>query len=109
MPGIVRENFDVSQPNYPGKTSDSYGYSLFDGHKYNAGTATAFCPTLTSNSDVIGILLDLEAHTMTYFCNGQIIGCAFGQIPVQPDVIKYYPAIGFYALDDWVSLIKTSS
>jgi hypothetical protein len=109
MLGIVRENFDAGKTQYPGITSNGYGYYLHNGQKYHAGAATAFCPTLPRNGDVIGILLDLEARTLTYFNNGQILGCAFGQIPVQPDVIKYYPAVGFFELGHWVSLINTSS
>jgi len=109
MLGIVRENFDASQSQFPGSTSDNYGYYLNSGKKYRGWTDTDFCPILPRNGDVIGILLDLEARTLTYFNNGQILGCAFGQIPAQPNVIKYYPAVGFYELGHWVSLINTSS
>jgi len=107
MIGIVQPTFNISLLHYPGKTSDSYGFYLINGNKYNNGIATAFTTDLPQNNDVIGVLLDLEARTLTYFKNGKILGTAFGLLPDQGTNAKYYPAVGFYELGQWVSLIRT--
>lgn len=105
--GIVSKAFDVSLSQYVGQTSSSYGICLADGKKYFNNTATEFISTanLPKNDDVIGILLDLDAQTLTYFKNGKLLGTAFGQIPLST---KYYPAVSFYQLGAWISLIKTT-
>jgi hypothetical protein len=108
MIGIISSAFNVSLPQYVGQTSDSYGFYPHNGQKYNNGANVVFTSDLPKNGDVIGVLLDLEARTLTYFKNGQILGTAFGQIPLQGNDIKYYPAISCYELGNWVSLIKTT-
>jgi hypothetical protein len=106
--GIVSSAFDTSVLQYPGQTSDSYGFQLYHGHRHNNAQATAFTTDLPKKGDVIGVLLDLDAQTLTYFKNGQILGTAFSQILLQSTNIKYHPAVGFYELGQWVSLIKTT-
>ena len=107
MIGIVPTDFNTSLALYPGETANSYGFYVFNGTKYgSSSTAIAFSADLPKNNDVIGVLLDLEARTLTYFKNGQIIGTAFGEISIQ-DNIKYSPAIGLHSFGAWVSLIKT--
>jgi hypothetical protein len=105
MIGIVSSNFDTSLTQYPGDTGDSYGFYVHTGNKYHSG-ASAFVSDLPQNNDVIGVLLDLEARTLTYFKNGQILGTAYGELPLKGN-IKYYPAIGLCELGGWVNLIKT--
>lgn len=105
--GIVSSAFNTSLAQYPGQTSDSYGLYLIHGQKYNNAVPVAFTSDLLQNNDVLGILLDLEARTLTYFKNGQILGTAFGQLPLQGTNTKYYPAVGLYELGQWVSLIRT--
>jgi hypothetical protein len=108
MIGIVQSTFDTSLLQYVGQTSDSYAFYLHNSHKYNNSASVALTSDLARNGDVIGVLLDLEARMLTYFKNGQILGTAFGQIPLRSTDIKYYPAISFFELGHWVSLIKTT-
>lgn len=60
---------------YPGQDATSYGYASNNGEKYNNG-ATAYGATWTAN-DVIGIALDLDAGTLTFYKNGTSQGTAF--------------------------------
>jgi hypothetical protein len=106
MIGIVSSNFNTSSDQFPGYTGDSYGFYVTNGTKYRSAAPSAFVLDKPQNNDVIGVLLDLEARTLTYFKNGQILGTAFGELSLQ-DNIKYYPAIGLYELGGWVNLIKT--
>lgn len=107
MIGIVPTDFNTSLAQYPGLTASSYGFYVVNGTKYRSGAATAITTDLPKNNDVIGVLLDLEARTLTYFKNGQIIGTAFGEISIQDD-IKYSPAIGLHSFGAWMRLIKTT-
>jgi hypothetical protein len=106
MIGIVSSNFNTGLAQYPGNTDDSYGFYVQNGTTYRSAAPSAFVADLPQNNDVIGVLLDLEAKTLTYFKNGQILGTAFGELPLQGN-IKYYPAIGLAELGGWVNLIKT--
>lgn len=106
MIGIVTSNFDTGAAVYPGNTADSYSLYVHNGYKYNK-EAVMFTTDLPRKDDVIGVLLDLEARTLTFFKNGYILGTAYGQLPVHGTSIKYYPAIGMYQLGQWVTLIKT--
>ncbi|CAF3215452.1 unnamed protein product [Rotaria sp. Silwood2] len=101
MIGIVTKNFDTGSILYPGNTSDSYSFYVHNGNKYNDSNAAAFTTDLPKNSDVIGVLLDFDARTLTYFKNGQIVGTAYGQLPVHGTDVKYFPAVGFYKLGQW--------
>ncbi len=105
--GIVLPTFNISLIHYPGATNDSYGLCLSNGQKYNNSVGTAFTSDLPKNNDVIGVLLDLEARTLTYYKNGQILGTAFGLLPDKGTNAKYYPAVGLRELGLWVSLIRT--
>jgi hypothetical protein len=60
---------------YPGQDATSYGYASNNGEKYNNG-ASAYGATWTAN-DVIGIALDLDAGTLTFYKNGTSQGTAF--------------------------------
>jgi hypothetical protein len=106
--GIVSSAFDTSVLQYSGQTSDSYGFQLYSGHRHNNAKSTVLTTDLPKNGDVIGVLLDLDAQTLTYFKNGQILGTVFGQIPVRSTDIKYHPAVACYELGSWVSLIRTT-
>ncbi len=106
--GIVPSTFDTSFFQYPGKTSDSYGIYFNNGKTYNNGGGTEFTSDLPKNNDVIGVLLDLEARTLTYFKNKEILGTAFGRLPHQGGNVRYHPAVGFCELGQWVILITTT-
>ncbi|CAF4326980.1 unnamed protein product, partial [Rotaria magnacalcarata] len=79
-----------------GDSTNGFSYYVVNGNKLGFGAETGFTQAVIRNGDVIGILLDLEESTLTYFHNGHILGSAFSKIPGHPDKIKYYPAIGFY-------------
>lgn len=61
---------------YPG--IDNYGWSYYgyDGHKYHGGVSTAYGAAY-SPGDVIGIALDMDAGTITFYKNGVLQGMAF--------------------------------
>ncbi|CAM4798457.1 unnamed protein product [Rotaria magnacalcarata] len=107
MIGIVTEKFDTSAAIHPGGTTDSYGFYVINGNKYNGGNAAAFISDLPKNNDVIGVLLDFDSRTLSYFKNGAILGTAYGLLPVNGSATKYYPAVGFYSLGQWVNFVNT--
>lgn len=104
--GIVPSYFDISIPHYPGATADSFGLYLVNGNKYNGGQPSGFSTDLIRSGDIIGVLLDLHAKTLTFFKNGHLLGTAFGHLPVH-GLIRFYPAVTFYDMGSWISLVKT--
>jgi len=77
--GIVRPAFRDTA-NIMGNNSDAYGYYSSNGQKYNgSATGTAYGSTWTTN-DVIGVALDLDAGTLTFYKNGTTQGQAFSGI-----------------------------
>ncbi len=72
-PGIG--NASMSLSTYVG--GDANGWSYFiDGTKYNNNVSSAYGAAYTTN-DVIGIALDLDAGTLTFYKNGVSQGVAF--------------------------------
>lgn len=61
-----------------GGDANSWGY-LQDARKYNGGTATSYGATY-ANNDVIGVGLDMDAGTLTFYKNGVSQGQAFSGI-----------------------------
>jgi hypothetical protein len=61
--------------NQPGYTADSYGY-YGNGQKITNDTLTSYGASYTAN-DVIGIALDLDAGTITFYKNNTSQGQAF--------------------------------
>ncbi|CAF2003939.1 unnamed protein product [Rotaria magnacalcarata] len=105
--GIVNGNTDMSANTDLATGSNGYGYYVVNGNKLAFASQIGFSQTIPRNGDVIGILLDLEELTLTYFHNGHNLGTAFGKIPINQDAIKYYPAIACYEIGCSVSMIKT--
>jgi hypothetical protein len=64
---------------YPGDTSSSYGYFGSTGNKINSGAGSAYGATFTTN-DVIGVALDLDAGTLTFYKNGVSQSTAFSSL-----------------------------
>ena len=60
---------------YPGQLSTSYGYIAGTGQLYNNGSASSYASTYTYG-DVIGVALDMDAGTLTYYKNGSSLGQA---------------------------------
>jgi len=59
-------------------TSYFYGY-LPNGNKFNSGTQTSYGTSWTTN-DVIGIALDMDNGTLTFYKNGTSQGTAFSSL-----------------------------
>jgi hypothetical protein len=57
------------------QTTRGYGYA-FNGQKYTNSVGTAYGATYTNN-DVIGVALDMDAGTLTFYKNGTSQGTAF--------------------------------
>ncbi len=113
MTGI--DSFTVANNAMIGSTSGSYGYYNNNGQKYNNNTGSAYGATYADN-DVIGVALDLDAGTLTFYKNnisqgtafsglsgifapafgeyGSVLTANFGQRP-----FAYTPPTGFKALN----------
>ena len=74
--------------NYVGQTSTSYGYYSGTGSKYNNATGVAYGATYTTN-DVIGVALDMDAGTLTFYKNNTSQGTAYSSLSG-----TFTPAIG---------------
>ncbi len=74
MIGITKA--DVVTTGYFGSQATSYGYYKTNGNKYNSATGTAYGASYASG-DIIGVALDLDAGTLTYYKNGVSQGTAF--------------------------------
>ena len=74
--------------NYLGATSDAYAYYGYNGQKQNNGSSVAYGATYTTN-DVIGVALDLDAGTLTFYKNNVSQGVAYTGISG-----TFTPAIG---------------
>jgi hypothetical protein len=61
---------------YPGATATSWGYYSAAGTKYNSGAGTSYGSSYTTN-DVIGVALDMDNGTLTFYKNGTSQGVAF--------------------------------
>jgi len=64
---------------YPGYTSTSYGYYGVTGNKYNNAAPVAYGAAFTSG-DIIGVALNLDVGTLTFYKNGASQGTAFSSL-----------------------------
>jgi hypothetical protein len=74
--GISSATTPITTDTFVGGTATSYGYYNGNGQKYNNGTGASYGATYTTN-DVIGVALDLDAGTLTFYKNGTTQGTAF--------------------------------
>jgi hypothetical protein len=74
--------------NYVGQTSTSYGYYSGNGNKYNNATGVAYGASYTTN-DIIGVALDMDAGTLTFYKNNTSQGTAYSSLSG-----TFTPAIG---------------
>jgi hypothetical protein len=74
--GIVDNTF--TNENFFGSNSDGYGYSA-TALKYNNGSGSSYGATWT-NGDIIGVALDLDAGTLTFYKNNSSQGTAYSSI-----------------------------
>jgi hypothetical protein len=91
MLGIVDNNFaQQTLGNYPGVSATSYGYFNLNGNKYNNGSAVAYGASYADN-DLIGVALDMDAGTLTFYKNGVSQGTAYTGLTG-----SFTPAMGTY-------------
>jgi hypothetical protein len=90
MAGIVDGSFSIATANYPGITATSYGYFNSNGYKYNNAGSAAYGATYTNN-DIIGVALDLDAGTLTFYKNNVSQGVAFTGLSG-----TFFPALSTY-------------
>jgi hypothetical protein len=89
--GIVDNNFaQQTLGNYPGVSPTSYGYFNSGGTKYNNATPAAYGAGYVDN-DVIGVALDMDVGTLTFYKNGVSQGTAFTGLSG-----SFTPAVGTY-------------
>ena len=74
MVGIAKTGTSVS--GYFGSHSGSYGYYKTNGFKYNNASGTSYGATY-ANGDIIGVALDLDNGTLTFYKNNSSQGTAF--------------------------------
>ncbi len=72
----------------PGTSANGYGY-LTNGQKYNNSSATSYGASFVTN-DVLGVALDLDNGTITFYKNNTSQGTAFSSIPSG----TYFPSAG---------------
>ena len=72
--GVV--NSSANMGTAVGNDANGWGYYSANGNKINNGSFTAYGATYTSN-DVIGVALDADAGTLTFYKNGTSQGQAF--------------------------------
>jgi len=75
--GIAPQGYSVGNST-PGDLTGSYAYSS-NGYRGNSGTYVAYGSTYTDN-DVIGVALDLDGGTLTFYKNGTSQGQAYSGI-----------------------------
>ena len=72
-------NAPIGESNYIGGHSTSYGY-VNNGQKYNNNSGSSYGASFTAN-DVIGLALDLDNGTLTFYKNGSSQGTAYSSLP----------------------------
>ena len=72
-------NAPNGESNYIGGHSTSYGY-VNNGQKYNNNSGSSYGASFTTN-DVIGLALDLDNGTLTFYKNGSTQGTAYSSLP----------------------------
>ena len=76
--GVALQGYAITD-GFAGNGLYSYGYE-YSGTKYNNGSGTSYGATWT-NGDAIGVALDLDAGTITFYKNGTSQGTAFTGLP----------------------------
>ena len=74
--GIGVSNSSAALSSYIGSTTDSWGYWAQNGNKVTNASFTAYGATYTAG-DIIGVALDMDAGTVTFYKNGTSQGTAF--------------------------------
>lgn len=74
--GIAKSAWPIATAAFVGDDSNSWGYYT-NGNKYTGGAPTAYDGTGYNNSAIIGVALDMDAGTLTFYKNGASQGTAF--------------------------------
>jgi hypothetical protein len=82
--GVVRDGDSLA--NYVGQTANGYSY-YGGGNKYNNAIGVAYGASFAAN-DVIGVALDMDAGTITFYKNGVSQGQAYSGLSG-----LFYPAV----------------
>ena len=98
--GVAAEGYEFNRdttatglPWLGSATGTSWSLSI-DGNSYTGGSSTAYTSALSA-TDVIGVALDTDAHTLTFYKNGSSLGQAYSS--VSSPVLT--PAFAFHAND----------
>jgi hypothetical protein len=84
--GIAKTTFQNFTYNLNPALSDSYnvyGYTSYLGNKEGQGADTAYGSAFQTAGDIVGVALDMDAGTLTFYKNGVSQGQAFSGITVQ--------------------------
>ena len=84
--GIVGDNYPFASGNYIGNTATSYAYR-HSGQKYNNAASSAYGGVYGAGN-VIGVALDLDAGTLTFYLNNVSQGTAYSGLSG-----TFYPGI----------------
>eukprot|EP01027_Heterolobosea_sp_BB2_P010532 GEZU01015449.1.p2 GENE.GEZU01015449.1~~GEZU01015449.1.p2 ORF type:complete len:174 (+),score=27.37 GEZU01015449.1:225-746(+) len=96
MVGVCTENSDVNS--WFSAKSKGYGMYAYNGDSYPS--ATPFIGSKNKPGDVITVILDLNARTLSIRVNGVLKGVCNRNLPQEP----LYPAIVMYRAGDQVTL-----
>jgi hypothetical protein len=92
MTGIATAT-TVGSLSYVGANTNSYGYYT-SGEKYTNGSGSAYGASWTTN-DVIGVALDMDAGTLTFYKNNASQGTAYSSLTG-----SFVPAVGNNSTND---------
>ena len=84
----ISSNPSGSANSYLGVDANSWAYYGNNGNKRNNDVGASYGATYT-NGDVIGIALDLDAGTLTFYKNNTSQGTAYSSLPAN----TYFPAV----------------
>ena len=73
----ITNSFYADANNGPGFSSSAYVYLSFDGNKRNNNSNVAYGATFQALNDVVGVALDMDAGTLTFYKNGVSQGQAY--------------------------------
>lgn len=76
--GIEESSYHPRDGNRTGLHTGGYAWRLDDGYKYgNNGAISALFDNSVNGGDLIGVALDLDVGTLTFYKNGSSVGTAF--------------------------------
>ena len=73
----------------PGTSATSYIYMAYNGNKQNNGSSVAYGAAFLTLNDVIGVALNMDAGTLTFYKNGVSQGQAYSGLSG-----TYFPYVG---------------